>query len=648
MEIIPDSKEQYTNGGYYYNDVVDAGVLSDGVEILSARRIGSSSNVSPHVSDDIKSTLIESLESGDNNNLSVRLVLADVLAEDSSYFFVGIKTGEMLVIEYDDAVVSDEAYYEAILESFNLEEKAGIDLDNITSDFILPTYYKGSSISWSSDKANITVLSDGVASVTKPSDNDEKVTLTATLSYKDGSSYEKSFEANVIKKSALEKIADNFNSTYKVSDEDYSAITKDIKLDKTFEGATISWVSSNDAVVNSDSGRVIRSESSDVQVALTPTISYGGESKTLNPINLTVKKLTASTDRAPFTTAGVIVGDRILTSDSPGANSDRYAFINFDLTNYLPQIYFANTISLILESGTYGDPQNNPIAVEIVADSKEKYSDFTKSYADALIGGVTEGGTEVYRAGKVGYAGTDHKVDDIKDELIKALESGDNNIISLRVVNLDGPVTLGRYAEFEIKYDSSLATDEAYYKKVTESFDLEEKANVDLDNIKADFKLPTFFKGSKISWKSDKANIAVSSDGTASVTRLASADVTIALTATFSYKDGSSYSMTFKATVPEKTIPVIEAIKNNDGTFSAVIESNEAAEEKYTLYFASYTIDNTLVGLYACPVNGLAEGTTRVDADAEEFLTNGATKIKCILLKGETLTPACKNGEVPN
>ena len=148
LEIIPDSMEEYITGKYYYNAVVDAGVLSDGVEILSARRIGSSSNVNPHITDDFKDKLIKALESGDNNNLSVRLVLADLKAEDINYAYVGIQTGAMLDIEYDSAAVSDEAYYLTILENFNLEEKAGIDLANITSDFILPTYYKGSKISW--------------------------------------------------------------------------------------------------------------------------------------------------------------------------------------------------------------------------------------------------------------------------------------------------------------------------------------------------------------------------------------------------------------------------------------------------------------------------------------------------------------------
>jgi len=649
LEIIPDSAEVYTDftGNDYYSTAVAGGILSDGTEILPATTIGSNGYASGnHSTGNIKTQLIEALESGKNHKISIRLVLAEYVESGN----VSILSTPELTIEYDDTIATDEAYYEAILESFNLEEKAGIDLANITSDFILPTYYKGSSISWSSDKANISISDDGKASVTKPADNDEKVTLTATLSYKDGSSYVKTYDANVIKKTALENLADRFTSTYKVSDEDYSAITKDLKLHKTFEDATLSWVSSNEDVVKAETGRVIRSESGDVQVELTPTISYGGESLTLDPVNVTVKKIASSTAVASFTTAGTLISDnRILLDERPTTYpSGRFGIMNFDLTNYLPQIYLANTVTLKLKSGTFGDNKNNTGAVVIVSDNKEKYTDGTQTYNKAVAAGVLSDGTQIYYADPIGYDGASHTIADIKDTLIKELESGNNNIISLRLVAINGNVALQRYGEFEIKYDSSIATDEAYYEKISKEFDLESIASIDLASVKSDFALPTFFKGSKISWTSDKACIAISSDGTASVTRSDLADETVTLTATLSYKDGSSYPMTFKATVPEKTVPVIEAVKNNDGTFSAVIKSNETVSVKYTLYFASYSSDNALIGIYAYPVKSLTEGVTTIDADSEKFLTNDAAKIKCILLKDDLITPVCKNGEVDN
>ena len=643
LEIIPDSKEVYVDCRHNYKQAAEGGVFSDGIEIYPASEIGT--NPKAHTTDNIKDTLINALESGNNNKLSIRLVLAEQVESTN----VGILADPELIIDYDDAV-TDTAYYEEILKSFNLEEKAEIDLDNITSDFVLPTFYKGSNISWSSDKANISISADGVASVTKPSDNDEKVTLTATLSYKDGSSYETSFIANVIKKTALENLADRFTSTYKVSDEDYSAITKDLKLDKTFEGATLSWVSSNEDVIKAETGRVIRSESGDVQVALTPTIFCDGESLTLDPVNVKVKKITASTAVASFTTAGTLISDgRILLDESPTSYlSGRFGIINFDLTDYLPQIYMANTIKLKLKSGSYSATSSNVGAVVIVSDNKESYTDGTQTYNKAVAAGVLSDGTQIYYADPIGYDGASHTIADIKDTLIKELESGNNNNISLRLVAVNGSVSLRRYGEFEIMYDSSLATDEAYYEKISKEFDLESIANIDLASVKSDFTLPTFFKGSKISWTSDKACIAISSDGTASVTRSDLADETVTLTATLSYKDGSSYPMTFKATVPEKTVPVIEAVKNNDGTFSAVIKSNETVSVKYTLYFASYSSDNALIGIYAYPVKSLTDGVTTIDADSEKFLTNDAAKIKCILLKDDLITPVCKNGEVDN
>ena len=655
LEIIPDSAEIYTDftGSDYYSHAVAGGILSDGIEILSATTIGSKDYASGnHSTDDIKAQLIEALESGKNHKISIRLVLAENVESSN----VSILTNPEMTIEYDDAVVSDEAYYKTILGSFNLEEKANIDLDNITSDFILPTYFKGSNITWTSDKANIAVSTDGTASVTKPMDNDEQVTLTATLSYKDGSSYQTSFKANVVKKAELEKLEESFNSTYKVSDEDYSAITKDLNLNKTFEGATLSWVSSNEDVVKAETGRVIRQESGDVQVALTPTISYGGESIILNPVNVTVKKITPATSLVSFASAGMIAKSEVNPNGQPltypltGTGTDRFGVLNFDLTSCLPQLYLANTVIFKFKSAAITATKLYPVAIEIIPDSKEIHTDFNgDTYDTAVAGGVLSDGTQIYYADAIGYNNTLHTTSDIKDVLIKALESGDNNNISLRLVAVNGEVKLQRYGELEFKYDSSLATDNAYYEKISKDFDLETIANIDLASVKSDFTLPTFFKGSNITWTSGNANvISVSSDGTAKVTRLASGDETVTLTAAFSYKDGSSYEKTFEANVPEINVPVIEAVKNNDGTFSAVIKSNEAVNENYTLYFASYTSDNTLVGLYGSFVNALNEGTTRVDADAEEFLTNGATKIKCILLKGDTLTPACKNGEVPN
>lgn len=648
LEIVSDSAEKYADYKHNYKQAVDGGMFSDGTEILPAGVIGN--NATQHTTGNIKSQIIEALESGDNNKLTIRLVLVAVNDTNNN---VILMADPELIIEYDDAVATDTAYYEEILKSFDLEEKANIDLDNITSDFTLPTFFKGSKISWTSDKANIAISPDGTASVTKPSDNDEIVTLTAILSYKDGSSYQTTFEANVVKKSELEKLEESFNSTYKVSDEDYTAITKDLKLDKTFEGATLSWVSSNEDVVKAETGRVIRPDGGDIQVALTPTISYGGESVILNPVNVTVKKITPSTSLVSFSSAGMIAKSKVdpdgqpLTYPLKGDGTDRFGVINFDLTSCLPQLYLANTVIFKFKSAAITSTKIFPVAIEIIPDSKEIHTDFKDdTYYTAVAGGVLSDGTQIYYAEQVGYDNTLHTTADIKDALIKALESGDNNIISLRLVAINGEVKLQRYGELELKYDSSLATDNAYYEKISKDFDLETIANIDLASVKSDFTLPTFFKGSKITWTSDKECIAIASDGTASVTRAASGNEAVTLKATFSYKDGSSYEKTFKATVPEKTVPVIEAVNNGDGTFSAVIKSNEVVNENYTLYFASYTSDNTLVGLCPCPVNGLTEGTTRVDA--KEFLTNGATKIKCILLKGDTLTPACKNGEVPN
>jgi len=450
LAIISDGIEEYADLTHTHAQAVNAGILGEMPIIYHADVIGNYGT--PHTSSDIKDIILKEIENGNDNNLSVRLTTTQGVAS--------LQKDLTLDISYESDATLGEKYYEEILKSFDIEEEANITSDAIDDSFNLPTFYKGSKISWTSDKENITVSADGVAGVKKSSDGDVIVTLTANLSYKDGSNYQKDFTLKVLQKDYIDVLADSFNENYKVSDESYDNITKDVTLEKSFEGNQISWVSSNDAVVKSDSGRVIRSETEDIQVTLTPTIFYGGESRILNPINITVKKITPTTAVASFTAAGTLVSDnRILTGDNPSSYlTGRFGVVNFDLTDYLSQLYMANTVTLKLKSGCFGDTKLNAFAMEIIPDGKESYTDFTHTYNEAVEGGVFSDGEQIYYASQIGYNNTQHATADIKDAIIKALESGNNNI-SLRLVAVNGNVTLQRYAELEIKYDASLLTD---------------------------------------------------------------------------------------------------------------------------------------------------------------------------------------------
>lgn len=447
LAIISDGIEEYADLTHTHAQAVNAGILGEMPIIYHADVIGNYGT--SHTSSDIKDIILKEIENGNDNNLSVRLTTTQGVAS--------LQKDLTLDISYESDATLGEKYYEEILKSFDIEEEANITSDAIDDSFNLPTFYKGSKISWTSDKENITVSADGVAGVKKSSDGDVIVTLTANLSYKDGSSYQKDFTLKVLQKDYIDVLADSFNENYKVSNESYDNITKDVTLEKSFEGNQISWVSSNDAVVKSDSGRVIRSETEDIQVTLTPTIFYGDESRILNPINITVKKITPTTAVASFTAAGTLVSDnRILTGDNPSSYlTGRFGVINFDLTDYLPQLYMANTVTLKLKSGCFGDTKLNAFAMEIIPDGKESYTDFTHTYNEAVEGGVFSDGEQIYYASQIGYNNTQHATADIKDAIIKALESGNNNI-SLRLVAVNGNVTLQRYAELEIKYDASL------------------------------------------------------------------------------------------------------------------------------------------------------------------------------------------------
>ena len=451
LAIISDAFEEYADLTHTHAQAVNAGLLGEMPIIYHADAIGNYGT--SHTSSDIKDIILKEIENGNDNKLSLRLTTTQGVAS--------LQRDLTLDIKYESDATLSEKYYKEILKSFNIETEANITSDAIDDSFTLPTFYKGSKIIWTSDKENITVSSDGMASVKKSADGDVLVTLTANLSYKDGSSYQKDFTLKVLQKDYIDVLADSFNENYRVSDEDYSTITKDLKLDKTFEGNPISWVSSNDAVVNSDSGRVIRSETEDIQVTLTPTIFYGGESRTLKPINVMVKKITPTTALASFTTAGTLIsGNRILTDDNPSTYlTGRFGVINIDLTDYLSQLYKANTVKLKLKSGAFGDTKLNAFALEIIPDGKESYTDFSKTYDEAVAAGVLSDGTQIYYATEIGYNNAQHTTADIKDVLIKELESGNNNIISLRLVAVNGNVTLQRFAELEIKYDASHLTD---------------------------------------------------------------------------------------------------------------------------------------------------------------------------------------------
>ncbi|WP_168119565.1 immunoglobulin-like domain-containing protein [Paenibacillus sp. HB172176] len=177
-----------------------------------------------------------------------------------------------------EAVADDKAALE-------IAYAQGDSASSVTQNVELPTSgASGTTITWSSSNDAV-VDTDGV--VTRPAytESDASVTLTATIS-KGAESDTQTFTLTVIKQAQTdaEAVADDKAAlaiAY-ASGDNASSVTEDVELPTSgASGTTITWSSSNDAVVDTD-GKVTRPAytESDASVTLTATISKGAESDT--------------------------------------------------------------------------------------------------------------------------------------------------------------------------------------------------------------------------------------------------------------------------------------------------------------------------------------------------------------------------------
>jgi len=200
------------------------------------------------------------------------------------------------------AINSTESVAEAKADlTFDTIKNANTAIDAVISNLSLSTSGTlGTTISWSSSNTAV-IATDGT--VTRPaySGNDTAVTLTATIS-KSGFSDTKQFSITVIKavQTDSEKIAEAKTAldfdTIKNANTSIDAVISNLSLSTSGTlGTTISWSSSNTAVIATD-GTVTRPAYSgnDTVVTLTATISISGSSDT-EQFSITVIKA-AQTD----------------------------------------------------------------------------------------------------------------------------------------------------------------------------------------------------------------------------------------------------------------------------------------------------------------------------------------------------------------
>jgi beta-xylosidase len=204
------------------------------------------------------------------------------------------------------------------------------DLSAVTTNLALPTTGEyGSTISWSSsDTAHI----DSTGHVTRPGAGVDPVdvTLTATLT-RGGGTDTKTFVATVLPDESDQSKADAAAAALSLVHSD--DVRGNLTLpDSGLYGATVTWASSDAAVVASD-GVVHRPThgAGDVQVTMTATVTVGTATATRD-IALTVRELPAAAAYEGYAfsyfTGNSIAGEKIYFAASRGNNALKWDELN--------------------------------------------------------------------------------------------------------------------------------------------------------------------------------------------------------------------------------------------------------------------------------------------------------------------------------
>ncbi|NME71459.1 T9SS type A sorting domain-containing protein [Flammeovirga aprica] len=204
----------------------------------------------------------------------------------------GTKTFELTVLKEEETETPVEELLQEASDALNITYAEDDHAASVTQNIMLPTSsLHETTVSWSS--SNETVISTA-GTVSRPSEN-TTVTLTATLSL-ENQTKTKTFEVTVIKtddnggdttEQQLKEATDALEITFAEGD-DAENVRENVELPTTsLHATTVTWSSSDEAVV-STSGEVVR-PSENTTVTLTATLSLEGKSQT-KTFDLTVIK----------------------------------------------------------------------------------------------------------------------------------------------------------------------------------------------------------------------------------------------------------------------------------------------------------------------------------------------------------------------
>lgn len=182
------------------------------------------------------------------------------------------------VSDHDPVLVQlDLGVKEATDEEILLEAKNALNLqglDNVTANLNLPTELaKGVKVTWTSNNEAV-IANDGKVTRPEAGNPNATVKLTATLSL-NGKTETKEFNVTVIANAVNEdqKTLEDAKSALDLGD--VSAVVADMTLKTELNGVTITWDSSDKAVIAND-GKVTRPENGqgNKTVTLTATLTY--------------------------------------------------------------------------------------------------------------------------------------------------------------------------------------------------------------------------------------------------------------------------------------------------------------------------------------------------------------------------------------
>lgn len=298
LSIVSDDCETYDKTTVTYSNAGD--LLNSFPVFYHSDNAG---NGVTHTSGNIKVSLIEALESGQNETVVIKLSASGTARADF------VPDSIALNISYNTDKVTDADYCELISSKFKFDDVVGVSSGEVKESFNLPTFYRGTEVFWFSDNDAVTIDADDTrkALVTRPVGFNASLTLKAVFTDNTFKSFvSKEFPLIVQGMGAIDAAAENFDINTIFSDGDnQDSVTRNLNLPKSYETFNLSWTSDDEYTLNPYTGRILRPTDSDKTVTLTPTLSLGSDAKTLNPIILTVKKDTG--DKQVLSSAEVAV-----------------------------------------------------------------------------------------------------------------------------------------------------------------------------------------------------------------------------------------------------------------------------------------------------------------------------------------------------